>query len=467
MVDRRARARADDAGARSSPSRTPSRVETMGSATALVHFSRSIGGTLGVTVMGVIVAQRPAAAAADVRRPAPGPPAALSSRHQLAVALAPGVPVRRRASALGGAPRSSCFALREVPLRRSVRGAAARIRDHEPLDDFDAAPGLGPRRALGRERQAGRVLLRARVRLHAGMPTRARRRASATARPTCSSQGEITPRGDERARRRPRGRALRRARTATASATSRCACPTRARRTRVAVERGARGVREPEWLEDEFGRVAARLDRDLRRDRPHVRRPRGLRRAVPARLRGGRAERTASRRRPHALDHFVGNVELGQDGRVGRVLRARARLREHRPLRRRPDSHRVLGADVEGDGGRRRARSSSRSTSRPRGGARARSRSTSTSTAARASSTSRWPPTTSSPRSRRCRSAGVGFLRDAGLLLRGRSDRVGEIDESWDDLQRLGILVDRDEDGYLLQIFTKTGAGPADASSSR
>ncbi len=35
-------------------------------------------------------------------------------------------------------------------------------------------------------------------------------------------------------------------------------------------------------------------------------------------------------------------------------------------------------------------------------------------------------------------------------------ERVGEIDESWDDLQRLRILVDRDEDGYLLQIFTKT-----------
>ena len=35
-------------------------------------------------------------------------------------------------------------------------------------------------------------------------------------------------------------------------------------------------------------------------------------------------------------------------------------------------------------------------------------------------------------------------------------DRVGEIDESWDDLRRLKILADRDDDGYLLQIFTKT-----------
>ncbi len=34
-------------------------------------------------------------------------------------------------------------------------------------------------------------------------------------------------------------------------------------------------------------------------------------------------------------------------------------------------------------------------------------------------------------------------------------DRVGKIDEDIADLKRLGILVDRDEEGYLLQIFTK------------
>ncbi len=32
---------------------------------------------------------------------------------------------------------------------------------------------------------------------------------------------------------------------------------------------------------------------------------------------------------------------------------------------------------------------------------------------------------------------------------------MGEIAESFDDLKRLGILVDRDDEGYLLQIFTK------------
>ena len=34
-------------------------------------------------------------------------------------------------------------------------------------------------------------------------------------------------------------------------------------------------------------------------------------------------------------------------------------------------------------------------------------------------------------------------------------DRVGEIEENIEDLKALNILVDRDEDGYLLQIFTK------------
>ena len=34
-------------------------------------------------------------------------------------------------------------------------------------------------------------------------------------------------------------------------------------------------------------------------------------------------------------------------------------------------------------------------------------------------------------------------------------ERVGEIKEDLEDLKRQNILVDRDEEGYLLQIFTK------------
>jgi 4-hydroxyphenylpyruvate dioxygenase len=34
-------------------------------------------------------------------------------------------------------------------------------------------------------------------------------------------------------------------------------------------------------------------------------------------------------------------------------------------------------------------------------------------------------------------------------------DRVGTISEDMNTLKSLGIMVDRDEEGYLLQIFTK------------
>jgi 4-hydroxyphenylpyruvate dioxygenase len=51
---------------------------------------------------------------------------------------------------------------------------------------------------------------------------------------------------------------------------------------------------------------------------------------------------------------------------------------------------------------------------------------------------------------------GVLFLSTPDTYYEETPDRVGDIDESWDDLKRLRILADRDDDGYLLQIFTKT-----------
>ncbi|REJ83489.1 MAG: 4-hydroxyphenylpyruvate dioxygenase [Acidobacteria bacterium] len=53
------------------------------------------------------------------------------------------------------------------------------------------------------------------------------------------------------------------------------------------------------------------------------------------------------------------------------------------------------------------------------------------------------------------RAAGVEFLDVPGTYYEQLEQRVGKIDEPIEDLARLGILVDRDEDGYLLQIFTK------------
>ena len=50
---------------------------------------------------------------------------------------------------------------------------------------------------------------------------------------------------------------------------------------------------------------------------------------------------------------------------------------------------------------------------------------------------------------------GVEFLRVPDTYYEEVVERVGEIDEDIDDLKKLGILVDRDDEGYLLQIFTK------------
>ena len=50
---------------------------------------------------------------------------------------------------------------------------------------------------------------------------------------------------------------------------------------------------------------------------------------------------------------------------------------------------------------------------------------------------------------------GVEFLRVPSTYYDELQSRVGKIDEPVDELQRLGILVDRDDEGYMLQIFTK------------
>jgi 4-hydroxyphenylpyruvate dioxygenase len=52
------------------------------------------------------------------------------------------------------------------------------------------------------------------------------------------------------------------------------------------------------------------------------------------------------------------------------------------------------------------------------------------------------------------RARGIEFLRTPESYYDEVPGRVGEIDQSLDDLRRLGILADRDEEGYLLQIFT-------------
>ena len=53
------------------------------------------------------------------------------------------------------------------------------------------------------------------------------------------------------------------------------------------------------------------------------------------------------------------------------------------------------------------------------------------------------------------RKRGVEFLEVPGTYYDALIERVGEIDEDIDTIRKLGILVDRDDEGYLLQLFTK------------
>jgi 4-hydroxyphenylpyruvate dioxygenase len=54
----------------------------------------------------------------------------------------------------------------------------------------------------------------------------------------------------------------------------------------------------------------------------------------------------------------------------------------------------------------------------------------------------------------RMKDQGVEFLTVPHSYYEDLSERVGKIDEPLDRLAELGILVDRDDEGYLLQIFT-------------
>ena len=50
---------------------------------------------------------------------------------------------------------------------------------------------------------------------------------------------------------------------------------------------------------------------------------------------------------------------------------------------------------------------------------------------------------------------GVGFLKVPHTYYTELEHRVGKIDEPIAELEKLGILVDRDDEGYMLQIFTR------------
>jgi len=53
------------------------------------------------------------------------------------------------------------------------------------------------------------------------------------------------------------------------------------------------------------------------------------------------------------------------------------------------------------------------------------------------------------------RAQGIEFLRVPHSYYMQLQARIGRIDEPLDDIEKLGILVDRDDEGYMLQIFTR------------
>ncbi len=223
---------------------------------------------------------------------------------------------------------------------------------------------------------------------------------------------------------------------------------------RVAVERGARGVREPAWLEDEFGRVEVASIATYG-DVVHSF-------VAPADYAGPFLPGYAAVDQ-HGddggvgltlLDHCVGNVQLGKmDEWVGfyeRVLGFENIV--HYDDEQIHTEYSALMSKVMADGegkikfpinepaeGRRKSQIAEYLEYNVGPGVQH-----------VAVQTDDIVTTVESLQAR-----GVGFLQTPEAYYEDAFARVGEIEESWDDLRRLRVLVDRDEDGYLLQIFTK------------
>jgi 4-hydroxyphenylpyruvate dioxygenase len=56
---------------------------------------------------------------------------------------------------------------------------------------------------------------------------------------------------------------------------------------------------------------------------------------------------------------------------------------------------------------------------------------------------------------RELRGRGIEFLRVPDTYYELLPERIGDINEDWEQIKELGILVDRDDEGYLLQIFSR------------
>jgi 4-hydroxyphenylpyruvate dioxygenase len=226
---------------------------------------------------------------------------------------------------------------------------------------------------------------------------------------------------------------------------------------RQAVQRGARGVVEPHWVEDEFGRVE-RASIATYGDNVHTFVNRGEYEGtfLPAYVSvGGNGVSTAGIGLT-SIDHVVGNVELG---RMNYWVEFYERTMGFTELIHFSDDaihteYSALMSKVMTDGegkikfpinepaeGRR--KSQIEEYLEYYGGPGVQHVAMATDDIVTTVDT--------------LRDRGVRFLvATPGTYYEDAVERVGEIGQDWADLSRLGILADRDEEGYLLQIFTAT-----------
>src|SRR3989442_1288705 len=233
--------------------------------------------------------------------------------------------------------------------------------------------------------------------------------------------------------------------------------PDAAEAYRQAVQRGARGIVEPHWVEDDFGRVQrATIATYGENVHTFVRRREYAGPYLP-----GYRESVSTNGHPaagvglRAIDHVVGNVELG---RMNHWVEFYERTMGFTNIIHFGDEqihteYSALMSKVMADGegkikfpinepaeGKR--KSQIEEYIEFYGGAGAQHI---------ALASTNIVQTVEALKER-----GTIFLDTPDAYYEEVPDRVGEIAESYEDLRKHKILADRDDDGYLLQIFTKT-----------
>ena len=201
----------------------------------------------------------------------------------------------------------------------------------------------------------------------------------------------------------------------------------------------------------------ARGDRDLRRHDPHVRQPRRLRAAPSSRATcplsaNGHANQGVGLTN---IDHIVGNVELGRMNDWVEYYERVFGMTEmiHFSDEDISTEYSALMSKVMADGGGKikfpinepaegKRKSQIEEYIEFYGGAGAQHIALATSNIVEAVEA--------------LKERGMIFLDTPDAYYEDAPGRVGEIDEDYEDLRRHKILADRDDDGYLLQIFTKT-----------